>query len=130
MLNEILNLGKLNIFVDGNTVEIEDAKKYLCEITTDCYLAPCMAMAEEKELEKGRQSGTWLEITFDDIMTYNDFDFEKLLINLYPKHDFLVMHRFVDEKYQGKSITVNLCYKTTELYKYINNFAKGLKNEK
>lgn len=130
MLEEILSSGKLNIFVNGDIIEIDDAKKYLCEIVTNCYLAPCMAMAEEKELENARKMGVWLEISFDDIKTYKDFDFEKLLINLYPKHDFLVMHRYIDEKYQGKSITVNLCYKTTELYKYINNFAKGLKNEK
>lgn len=130
MLEEILNLGKVHIFVDGNEIEIADLKEYLCQMVSNCYLAPCMAMADDVALDLARNNGVWLEITFEDVMTYKDFDFEKLLINLYPKHDFLVMHRYVDEKYQGKSITINLLTKTTELYKYIIKQSKGLDNEK
>lgn len=130
MLDEILKNGTINVFKDGKPIDTPNTKDYLCEIVKDCYLAPCMAMAEDNQLGIARNNGVWIEISFDDIITYKDFDFEKLLINLYPKHDFLVMHRFVDEKYQGKSITINLLYKTTELFKYINKISKGFNNEK
>ena len=128
MLNEILKSSKINVYKNGQKLENIDIKDILCEITSDCYLAPCMAMADDKQLEIARQNGTWIEITFDEIKTYKDFDFEKLLINLYPKHDFLVLHRFVDDKYQGKSITVNLMTKTTQLFKYIEKYK--VENEK
>ena len=130
MLEEILNLGNFNIFVDGKNTQIPNIKEDVCELVSGCYLAPCMAMADDIQLGLARNHGAWLEITFDDVQTYKDFDFEKLLIAIYPKHDFLVMHRFVDEKYQGKSITVNLLYKTTQLFKNIQKIYKGLNNAK
>lgn len=122
MLNEILKLSKIDVYKNGQKIDNLDIKNEICEVVTNCYLAPCMAMADNTQLDIARKKGTWIEIIFNEIQTYKDFDFEKLLINLYPKHDFLVMHRYVDDKYQGKSITINLMSKTTDLFKYIENF--------
>jgi len=130
MLEKIIKLGDLHIFIDGKETAVELAKNTLCDTIADCYLAPCMAMANEDQLNIARNKGVWIEISFDELQTYKDFDFEKVLINLFPKHDFLVLHRFVDGKYQGKSITVNLLYKTTELFNLIKNSLKGNVNGK
>lgn len=121
MFHNILEQSKINVFVNNDLVEVSDIKDDLQQLTADCYLAPCMAIADDSTLNKVRQMGVWIEITLPTPQTYKDFEFKKLLINIYPKHDFLVMHRFLDNKYQGKSITINLMYKTTNLYKKIIN---------
>lgn len=130
MLDKIIKTGEVQIFVDGKEVSIDNANILFLDAITDCYLAPCMAMADEEQLNIARNKGVWLEISFDKLQTYKDFDFEKLLITLLPKHDFLVLHRYIDGKYQGKSITVNLLYKTTELFKFIKNSLKENENGK
>ena len=130
MLDKIIKNGELQVFIEGKEVDIDNANNLLLDTITDCYLAPCMAMADEEQLNIARNKGVWLEISFNELQTYKDFDFEKLLITLLPKHDFLVLHRYIDGKYQGKSITVNLLYKTTELYKYIKDTSKEDKNGK
>ena len=130
MLDELIKDSHINITCDGEEVVIDNIKDLLTDITTNHYLAPCMAYAEDKFLQSQRKKGVWIELSFNEVKSYKDFEFEKLLINLFPKHDFLVMHRFVDDMYQGKSITINLAYKTTELYKYILECKKAKNNEK
>ena len=130
MLDNLINEGNIVVSVDNTVVEVSNIKEMLLTITSNHYLAPCMAIAENKYLESARKKGVWLEISFDEVKTYKDFDFEKLLINIFPKHDFLVMHRFVDDNYQGKSITINLAYKTTQLYKHIIECKKEKNEEK
>lgn len=130
MLKDIIKLGKVTVFNNNEEINFPEVTNKLYEILDNSYLAPCLAMADSTSLEIERKKGIWIEITFEDIKSYKDFEFEKLLINLYPKHDFLVLHRFLDEKYQGKSITINLSYKTTELYKNIKKLAEGINNEK
>lgn len=130
MLKDILNLGHIVITIDNLEVSYKNIKNELLDLVDNCYLAPCMAMADDTQLDLARKKGIWLEIIFNELQSYKDFEFEKLLINLYPKHDFLVMHRYIDDKYQGKSITVNLSYKTTELFKNIKKLSEGINNEK
>jgi hypothetical protein len=129
MLKEIVNSSNITIKYNNQEIIVPDIKEELCSIVDNCYLAPCMAMANDSALETARLTGLWIELIFEELQTYKEFEFEKLLINLFPKHDFLVLHRFLDGKYQGKSITINLSYKTTSLYKYIKKLAEGLNNE-
>ena len=119
MLEELIKESNISVTIDNSQIEVPEIKEMLIQITDNHYLAPCLSMAENTQLINAKNKGVWLEISFNEIKKYKDFEFEKLLINLFPKHDFLVMHRFVDDKYQGKSITINLAYKTTTLYKYI-----------
>lgn len=127
MLDELITQSEITTYVDGEIIEIADIKELLTNITENHYIAPCMAYAEEKHITEQRKKGVWIELKFNEVKNYKDFEFEGLLINLFPKHDFIVMHRFIDDLYQGKSITINLAYKTTQLYKYILECKKAKK---
>ena len=69
-----------------------------------------------------------LEIIFDEMKEFKGNLFDKIIVIIKPKYNWLTLYRHFGGKYQGKCLNLNLGTKTTAFYKFLNNYI-GEKNE-
>lgn len=115
---------QIKIYIDNTEIKINNIKEKLIDLLDGSYSTPSYIDIDDEDIIANRQKGIWIEITFGDTHKFNDYPFEKLLLSLKPKYNFLNLARYNDGKYDGRCLTFNLATKTTNLYKEILNIVK------
>ena len=119
IMKEILkDLNKIVVFKDNHCQKI-DIKDEFIELIEGAYTTPSYAAADNDVLCKAREKGVWIELVFNKEIGYNEYKFEKLLMQLKPKYNFINFFRGIAVNYSGRCITLNLATNTTGLYKSI-----------
>ncbi|MBE5739028.1 MAG: hypothetical protein E7354_04815 [Clostridiales bacterium] len=120
MFNELIdNFNKIVVYKDGKEYEVDGVKELFLELLDSSYFTSSLAIAEHNVIEEQKQKGIWLEIEYAEEKKYRDSRFEKLLIPLKPKYDYINLYRYYDREYQGRCFGLTLGIKTTALYNHI-----------
>lgn len=121
MFNEIIeNYSNLIVYKDGvkyeNVVGVKDAFNELLE---NSYFTSSLAIAENQVICEQKQKGIWIELEYSDERKYRESRFEKIIIPIKPKYDYINLYRYYDREYQGRCFGLSLGIKTTTLYNTI-----------
>lgn len=121
MFNEIIdNFNKLIVYKDGIPYEnIEGVEELFRELLEHSYFTSSLAIAEHKVIMEQKNKGVWLELEYSSVRNYRESKFEKILIPIKPKYDYINLYRYHDREYQGRCFGLSLAIKTTNLYNRI-----------
>lgn len=120
MFNEVLtNYKKAIVYKNGESFEIPNLKKYLNELFEYAYFTSSVAIADHNTMQEQKKKGLWIELEYDEVMSFNESKFEKLLFPLKPKYDYINLYRYYSREYQGRCFGLSLGYKTTDLYNFV-----------
>lgn len=117
--DEISKFNKIVVYKDGVEYNIPDVDKVFKELLEYSYFTSSLAIADNNTMVEQKKKGIWIELEYSPEMTYKDNRFEKLLISIKPKYDYINLYRYYDREYQGRCFGLSLGIKTTNLYNYI-----------
>ena len=124
-MKEIIEKAQQFIITNDNTAyEIPNIKNELMSLLDGSYFSSSYATVEHNIVMQSKEKGLWLEIVFENQQNFKDYVFDRLLIQLKPKYNFLNLIRCNNEIFSGKCIFINLAKSTTEFYKKILNTIK------
>ncbi len=121
MFNEIIeNYKNLIVYKDGTKYEnIEGVGKLFSELLDNSYFTSSLAIAEHKVIMEQKDKGVWIELDYGEERKYRESRFEKIIIPIKPKYDYINLYRYYDREYQGRCFGLSLGIKTTALYNAI-----------
>lgn len=121
MFNEIIeNYKNLIVYKDGSMYEnLEGVKEAFNELLENSYFTSSLAIAEHSIITEQKEKGIWIELDYGEERKYRENRFEKILIPIKPKYDYINLYRYYDREYQGRCFGLSLGIKTTALYNAI-----------
>lgn len=121
MFNEIIeNYKNLIVYKDGKKYEnIEGVNELLSELLENSYFTSSLAIAEHKVIMEQKDKGVWIELDYGEERKYRESRFEKIIIPIKPKYDYINLYRYYEREYQGRCFGLSLGIKTTALYNAI-----------
>ncbi len=117
--DEISKFNKIVVYKDGVEYNIPDADKVFKDLLEYSYFTSSLAIADNNTMIEQKKKGIWIELEYSPERTYKDNRFEKLLISIKPKYDYINLYRYYDREYQGRCFGLSLGIKTTDLYNHI-----------
>jgi len=129
MLNNIIaSANDFNIIFKDNKIPCNDIKEQFLNLIDNAYFAPSYIIADEFSIQNNFKKDILIELTYDNVREFKGYAFEKLLLCIKPKYNWLTFYRYFGGKYQGKCLNLNLSKKTTDFYKFIKKYIEE-KNE-
>lgn len=121
MFNEIIeNYKNLIVYKDGIRYEnIEGVDKAFGELLENSYFTSSLAIAEHRVIMEQKDKGVWIELDYGEERKYRESRFEKIIIPIKPKYDYINLYRYYNKEYQGRCFGLSLGIKTTALYNAI-----------
>ena len=121
MFNEIIgNYKNLIVYKDGSMYEsLEGVKEAFNELLENSYFTSSLAIAEHSIITEQKEKGIWIELDYGEERKYRENKFEKILIPIKPKYDYINLYRYYSREYQGRCFGLSLGIKTTALYNAI-----------
>ena len=121
MFNEIIeNYKNLIVYKDGIRYEnIEGVDKAFNELLENSYFTSSLAIAEHRVIMEQKDKGVWIELDYGEERKYRESRFEKIIISIKPKYDYINLYRYYNKEYQGRCFGLSLGIKTTALYNAI-----------
>ena len=121
MFNEIIgNYKNLIVYKDGSMYEnLGGVKEAFNELLENSYFTSSLAIAEHSVITEQKEKGVWLELDYGEERKYRENKFEKILIPIKPKYDYINLYRYYSREYQGRCFGLSLGIKTTALYNAI-----------
>ena len=120
---------KIVVNYDNQEYNIKNIKQKIMDLLDGAYFSPSYVTIEQDIVDNARKEGLWIELFFNELKSYKDYTFEKLLIQIKPKYNFVTLMRGHSE-YNGKCIGLNLATNTSDFYKEIIDAIEGNNNEK
>lgn len=115
----IKNCNSFKIIYKGKYYENKDVQDFFEKSLINSYFAPSYVTADNTIITHESKKGIWLEISFNELRTFSNHSFTKLLTPIKPKCNWLTFYRNIDGEYSGKCINLNLSGTTTDLYNII-----------
>lgn len=121
MFNEIIeNYKNLIVYKDGKRYEnLEGVKESFNKLLDNSYFTSSLAIAEHSVITEQKEKGIWIELDYGEERKYRESKFEKILIPIKPKYDYINLYRYYAREYQGRCFGLSLGIKTTALYNTI-----------
>lgn len=117
--DEISKFNKIVVYKDGVEYNIPNIDSVFKELLEYSYFTSSLAIADNNTMVEQKKKGIWIELEYSPEMTYKDNRFEKLLISIKPKYEYINLYRYYDKEYQGRCFGLSLGIKTTDLYNHI-----------
>lgn len=117
--DEISKFNKIIVYKDGVEYNIPNVDSVFKELLEYSYFTSSLAIADNNTMIEQKKKGIWIELEYSPERTYKDNRFEKLLISIKPKYDYINLYRYYDREYQGRCFGLSLGIKTTDLYNHI-----------
>jgi len=125
MLNEtIQQFNTLTIIHKDKRVDALSLKNDFAKLIESSYFAPSLIIASNELIENIIQKDFWLELKFETRLNFKNFTFEKLLIPIKPKCNWLTLYRINENNVEQKCLNLNLSTKTTDFYKKVVELLK------
>ncbi len=115
----ISNFNNIIVYKDGephNLAGIADAFNSLLEYS---YFTSSLASGDDSIMREQMKKGIWLILEYETTSSISGLKFDRLLLSIKPKYDYINLYRELDGKFSGRCIGLSLAYKTTDFYKYI-----------
>ena len=106
---------------DKNSTEYTTLLDSLLDICVDSHEMPALGVSIDSETREAIKNNIWIELTYSNIITYNDMPFEKLLIEVNPSYNGFNIIRYINDEYTGRCFYLNLNKDMSTLYDTINN---------
>lgn len=120
----------LNVTFVGNEVKFDKGNdKYqmiidsLYKITEYSHVMPAFGVCLDEPVKQEKQTGIWLELNFEKVLSFNDMPFESLLIKVESEACGFNLMRKNNGKYEGRCFYLSLETSMTELAETIKSLS-------
>jgi len=127
------NIQSINVYNNGKTMsycENDEVFKNIvhCYENTikNCHIMPALGVSINDEIEVEIMRGVWLEFVYNGVYCSDGMPYQRLLFNIGIGHGGVCLHRYNNNKYEGRCFYIALDNKNfDDLYCLINNVVLG-----
>lgn len=119
----LMHCKSATLYINNASMPLTDWEQILDGILEYAYTAPSLKVVEPTSAHELTNNGVWIELDMGKEVSHEEYKFEKLIIPIKPKYNWLTCIRYYDGAYQGKCFNINLSTNTTQLYKYLSSLS-------
>ena len=129
MLHEIIQTyDKITILNKDKTIDASALKEDFAKLVESSYYSPSLIVASNELLSSIINDNYWLVLHFNHTQKFKALSFDKLLIPIKPKCNWLTLYRINNNNIETKCVNLNLSTKTTMFYKKLEALIKSTNN--